>query len=58
VKQEKLFSDDIEEQIYNYLLIEKNNINELSKKLKIEVRILSFKLSMLEISGVIKKTLS
>jgi hypothetical protein len=50
VKQEKLFSDDIEEEIYNHLLIEKNNINELSKKLKIEVRTLSFKLSMLEIS--------
>ena len=58
VKQEKLFSDDIEEEIYNHLLIEKNNINELSKKLKIEVRTLSFKLSMLEISWVIKKTLS
>ena len=52
------FSDDIEKDVYNLLLIEKYNINELSKKLWIDVRTLWFKLSMLEISGIIKKTLS
>lgn len=57
-KIEKIFIDDIEKSIYNLLLIEKYNINELSKKLNIDVRTLAFKLSMLEISGNIKKTLS
>lgn len=52
------FSDDLEEKIYNLLLIEKYNINELSKKLSLDIRTLAFKMSMLEISWIIKKTLS
>lgn len=51
-------SDDIEKQIYNFLLSEKLNINELSKKIWMDVMTLGFKLSMLEISWLIKKTLS
>ena len=58
IKKEIVFSDEIETQIYNLLLIEKYNINELAKKLSMDVRTLWFKLSMLEISWSIKKTLS
>jgi len=51
-------TDDIEKDIYNFLLSEKLNINELSKKLWMDIMTLGFKLSMLEISWLIKKTLS
>lgn len=57
-KKEIAFSDETETQIYNLLLVEKYNINELAKKLSMDVRTLWFKLSMLEISWSIKKTLS
>lgn len=52
------FNDDIEKSIYNLLLTEKYNINEISKNIWIDVRTLAFKLSMLEIAWTIKKTLS
>jgi DNA processing protein len=52
------FSDDIEKNIYNLLLTEKYNINEISKNIWVDVRTLAFKLSMLEISWIIKKSLS
>ena len=51
------FWDEIEELIYNTLLLEWFSIDELAKKLKIDISTLSFKLSMLEIRGIIKKTL-
>jgi len=54
----KSFQDDIEEKIYNLLLVEKLNINEIAKKLWIDVMTLWFKMSMLEVSGLIKKSLS
>jgi predicted Rossmann fold nucleotide-binding protein DprA/Smf involved in DNA uptake len=45
----------MEEKIYNVLLREWFIIDELSKKLTVTVSELSFKLSMMEISGLIKK---
>ncbi|MCP4523930.1 MAG: DNA-protecting protein DprA [Candidatus Gracilibacteria bacterium] len=51
-------SDDIEKSIYNLLLLEKMNINEISKKIGLDIRTLGFKLSMLEIAGLVKKSLS
>lgn len=49
------FNDSMEEKIYNVLLREWFIIDELSKKLTVTVSELSFKLSMMEISGLIKK---
>ncbi len=52
------FQDDVEEKIYNLLLVEKLNINELWKKLSMDVMTLWFKMSMLEVWGFVKKSLS
>lgn len=52
------FQDDIEEKIYNLLLIERLNINEIAKKLSIDVMTLWFKMSMLEVWWLVKKSLS
>lgn len=52
------FQDDLEEKIYNLLLTEKLNINQIAQKLESDVITLGFKMSMLEISGLIKKSLS
>lgn len=54
----KSFQDDIEEKIYNLLLIEKLNINEIAKKLSLDVMTLGFKMSMLEVSWLVKKSIS
>ncbi len=54
----KSFQDDVEEKIYNLLLVEKLNINQIAQKLGLDVMTLWFKMSMLEISGHIKKSLS
>jgi len=51
------FSDDIEKNIYDILLIEKFTINELKEKINIDISTLSFKLSMMEINKYIKKWL-
>ena len=50
-------SDDIEREIYNILMIEKFTINELKNKINIDIATLSFKLSMMEINWLIKKTI-
>lgn len=51
------FSDEIEEKIYNLLLVESLVLNEISNKLDININTLSFKISMMEINNLIKKDL-
>jgi len=51
------FSDEIEEKIYNSLLLEWFTADELVKKFNLDISTISFKLSMLEINWIIKKTL-
>jgi len=57
IKNEKIkFADELEEKIYNILLLENLNIDELSKKLKLNISNVSFKLSMMEINSLILKS--
>lgn len=49
------FDDEIEKDIYNILLLESLSIDELSKKLKLDTKTLSFKLSFMEIKQFVKK---
>ena len=51
------FNDSLEENIYQTLTSESFTINELSNKLSLSITQLSFKLSMMEISWLIKKSL-
>jgi DNA processing protein len=56
--QEKIeFDDELEEKIYNCLLLESFTGDDLARKLWLDISSLCFKLSMLEIRGFIKKTL-
>ena len=52
------FNDQIEENIYNTLIVENLNINEISKKLKLDISIISLKISMMEINWIIMKDIS
>jgi len=54
--QKIVFNDEIEEKIYNILLVEYLTINELVNKLNLDISTLSFKLSMMEINNLIKKS--
>lgn len=59
-KSEKIkldFVDELEEKIYNTLLLESFTNDELVKKFNLDISTISFKISMLEINGIIKKTL-
>jgi len=56
-KQKVEFQDELEEKIYNALLLEWFTIDELVKKFNLDISTISFKLSILEINWVIKKTL-
>lgn len=51
------FKDELEQNIYNTLLLENLTIDELSKKLQIDIPTLSFKLSIMEINKILKRTL-
>lgn len=55
-KQKPEFSDELEEKVYNALLVESFTTDEIAKKLNLDITSLSFTLSMLEIKGIIKKT--
>ena len=56
--QEKMsFDSDIEEKIYNALLLEALSSDDLAQKLEIDISTLAFSLSMLEIKGLIRKTM-
>ena len=52
-----VFADKIEENIYNILLLESLTINELVNKIGLDVSTLSFKISMMEINNLIKKSI-
>ncbi len=56
-KKEIKFENEIDEKIYNLLLLESLTSNELVEKLKIDISSLLFRLSMMEINWIIKKTL-
>ncbi len=49
------FSDLLEEEIYNLLILEWLTIDQIANKIWISVSVVSFKLSMLEINKLIKK---
>jgi DNA processing protein len=49
------FACRIEENIYNLLLLESYTTDELSKKLSVDIITITYKLSMMEINGQIKK---
>ena len=60
IKQEQKeikFTDNLEEKIYNILLLESLTINELVEKLKLDISNISLKISMMEISWLISKNL-
>lgn len=52
-----VLNDKIEEEIYNILILENLTINELLIKTSLDISCLSFKLSMMEINNIIKKTI-
>ena len=52
------FSDELERDIYNILILENLNLDELAKKLTIDISTLSFKISMMEISWLIVKNIA
>ncbi len=54
-KQNIKFNDEIEQKIYNTLILDNLKIDELSKKINLDISTISFKLSMMEITGLIKK---
>ena len=53
-----IFSDKIEENIYNMLLLENLSIDDLSIKLNLNIKDISFKISIMEIRWVIYKNLT
>jgi len=50
------FSDKIEEDIYNMLLLEDLSINELSKKIELDIQTVLFKIWFMEINNYVKKS--
>ena len=54
-KEKIKFADNLEEKIYNILILENLTIDELAKKLEENIATISFKLSMMEISWYINK---
>lgn len=54
-KKEVIFSDDLEKQIYDLLLNDKLNIDEISQKTKIDISTISLKISFMELSSIIRK---
>lgn len=50
------FDDSFEEKIYNFLIVESLTVDEIALKIWFDVATVSFKLSMLEIKNLIKKT--
>ncbi len=51
------FADKIEEEIYNLLLLESLNSDEIANKLDLNISGLAMKLSFMEITGIVKKGL-
>lgn len=55
-KQKINFTDELEEKIYNILLLENLNIDEIAKKTWEKINNISLKISIMEINFIIKKT--
>lgn len=55
-KKSIVFNDEIEEKIYNIIQTNSLTVDELTKKLNLELQILNLKLSMMELSWNIQKT--
>ena len=51
------FSDKTEEEIYNILILENLTIDEIAKKISLDISTISFKISMMEINNLIKKAI-
>ena len=51
------FDSEIEEKIYNLLILEALTIDEISKKLQLEATQIALKLSMMEINNIVSKSL-
>ncbi|MDR2640157.1 MAG: hypothetical protein LBC61_02210 [Candidatus Peribacteria bacterium] len=57
-KKEVVFNDDLEKNIYNLLLFEPLNADEIGQKLSLDISIVLLKISILELSNLIKKSIS
>lgn len=55
IKKDLFFWDDIEKQIYNLILMESLNIDEISLKLNLDISILLLKMTILELWNIIRK---
>lgn len=51
-----VFTDEIEKNIYDLLLFDSFNLDEIKNKLSLDISVISFKISILEIYWYIKKT--
>jgi DNA processing protein len=51
------FDNEVDKKIYDLLLLEALTIDQLIEKLNIDISTLSFRISMMEINQIIKKTL-
>lgn len=49
------FTDSLEKNIYDYLLLENLSLNDLSKKLSIDIQTISQKISLLELKWITKR---
>ena len=57
-KKDINFNDEIEKNIYNILITENFSVDELVKKLNIDISVVNFKLSMMEVNWLITKNIS
>lgn len=56
-KKEIVFNDDLEKNIYNLLLFEPLNSDEIAQKLLLDINIILLKISILELSNLVKKSI-
>lgn len=54
-KKEKIFETELDKQIYDLLLLEAISIDDISEKLNEEISRISFRISIMELDGFIKK---
>ncbi len=57
IKTEIIFDNEVDKKIYDLLLLDWLNTDELIEKLDIDISSISFRLSMMEINWIIKKTM-
>jgi DNA processing protein len=56
-KKEIKFDNEVDKKIYDLLVLEALTMDQLKEKLNIDISTLSFRISMMEINQIIKKTL-